>query len=216
MLAIVIAGVGGGSSLFGTVALLVLVAVLVALTVMLAAGGPGAGRLDGVGDDHVTIDHPELLRTPVILPRAAVRTVLVDVSDSPPTGAAAGGPPELAARFPLVEAGGDPAWLHPGARSALPMLGWQRAVPDGAVVLRGPLALGTAPRRLLAFFEGNEELRALSTCGGFFLQLADPPGAATALAAEQLDPPLTLAEAERLDDLAEDRRLGRRREPRQD
>ena len=144
-----------------------------------------------------------------MLPRGALRTILVDVPTST-SPAAAGGPPELAPRFPLVETGGDPAWLHPGGRSALPLLGWQRAVPDGAVVLRGALALGHAPRRLLAFFEGNEELRVLATCGGFFVQLADPAAAAAALAEAGVDPPLTLAEAERLDDFAEDRRLGRR------
>jgi hypothetical protein len=196
------------------VSLLALLAVLVGLTAVLArAAQAPAGWLD-VADDYLTLAHPELLRSSIVLPRTAVRTLLVDVGapaapDAPPEAVApAGGPPELAPRFPLVETGDSPAWLHPGARSALPMLGWQRAVPDAALVLRGPLALGTMPRRMVALFVGNEELRALATCAGFFLQLADPAQAAVAVAATGLDAPLTLAEAMHLDSMVADRRPG--------
>lgn len=212
VLGVVAAGVGGAMTSVGRVFLLGVLVLLVGLVVLLTRAARAPDGWLEVGDDHLTLTHPELLRSSIVVPRNAVRTLLVDVGappapGAPPAAAApAGGPPELAARFPLVETGDERAWLHPGARSALPLLGWQRAAPDAALVLRGSLTLGTAPRRLLALFEGNEELRALATCGGFFLQLADPVEAAAAVAAAGLDAPLTLAEAERLDSVATDRR----------
>ena len=92
---------------------------------------------------------------------------------------------------------------RPG-RASLPRRQAGRARPRSScsVALIGSAG---APRRLLAFFIGNEELRALATCGGFFLQVADPKAAAAAVHAAGLNPPLTLAEATRLDDLAAER-----------
>lgn len=212
VLGVVAAGVGGATTWVGRMSLLGALVLLVGLMVLLTRAARAPGGWLEVGDDHLTLTHPELLRSSIVMPRNAVRTLLVDVGappapDAPAAAVApAGGPPELVAKFPLVETGDAPAWLHPGARSALPLLGWPRIAPDAALVLRGPLALGTSPRRLLALFEGNEELRALATCAGFFLQLADPVEAGAALAAAGLDAPLTLAEAERLDSLATDRR----------
>jgi hypothetical protein len=162
-------------------------------------------------DDALVLTHPELLREPIVVARRELRTILVDTSGPEAPGAAMlGGGPELAPRFALVEADA-PAWLHPGARTAMPVLGWDRSVPNTAVVLRGAHRLGGNPRRTLALLEGNEPLRALATCAGFLLQVRDPAGLAAALHERGLDPPLTLGEAELLDQRATDRRLGRRR-----
>jgi hypothetical protein len=209
-LVLIVTGAGGGRTWIGRVSLLLVVLVLAGVAGVLVRGArapAGCIELDARG---VVITCPELLRRPLVLVRERLRTVLVDDgADSPAAAARPGRGTELAARFPLVEADGD-AWLHPGARSAMPMLGRERAVPNVAVVLRDPWDLGSDPRRVLALLEGNEPLRALATCAGFFLEVADPAALAAALHERSLDPPLTLAEAEALDQRASDRRLRRR------
>jgi hypothetical protein len=204
LLVLVIEGQGGADSWPGRLAFLLLAIALILLGAYLVRGARAPAGWLTIGGEQVVLAHPELLREPIVLARTDLRTVLVD--DGPTTSEAWTGPPELVPRFELVETSGDPGWLHPGGRSALPMLGWQREAPNAALVLRHAHELGDGPRRLLALFSGNEELRALQTCAGFFLVLANPAAASDALREAGLDPPLTLAEAERLDDLAVDRR----------
>src|SRR4029079_1936908 len=94
VLGIVLVGVGGGSSLVGRIALLAVLAVLVGLAAMLLRAGRAPDGWVEIGDDHVTIIHPELLRSVIVLPRSAVRTILVDASAPDRSVGAA---PELAA-----------------------------------------------------------------------------------------------------------------------
>ncbi len=203
-------GTGGGRTWLGRVSLLVVALALCAVASVLLRGAGAPGGTLELTDDALVLTHPELLREPIVVARRDLRTVLVDTGEAEAPGAALlGGGPELAPRFALVEADA-PAWLHPGARTAMPVLGWERAVPNAAVVLRGAYRLGANPRRVLALLEGNEPLRALATCAGFFLQVRDPGGLAAALHERGLDPPLTLGEAELLDQRAADRRLRRR------
>jgi hypothetical protein len=204
VLVLVIDGDGGADRWPGLLAFVVVALVLILLGAYLVRAARARAGWLVIDAEQVVLAHPELLREPVVLTRADLRTVLVD--DGPTTSGAWTGPPELVPRFELVETAGDPGWLHPGGRSALPLLGWQRQPPNAALVLRQAYELAHRPRRLLALFVGNEELRALRTCAGFFLVLANPAAAAAELRDAGLDPPLTLAEAERLDDFAVDRR----------
>jgi hypothetical protein len=204
----VFASSGPGTTLFGRISFAAVAAGLVGLGAVLrrAAVAPaGSLLIDGGG---VVVRHPELLRAPLVLPRAVVRSVLVDDA---PAQASGGLPPELAARFSLVETGAEPAWLHPGAREAMPYLGFHREPPNVAVVLRQPFDLGRAPRRVVALLEGNEEVRALATCAGFFLRAVDARAVEAMALASELDGPLTLAEAGALAGFAADRRWLRRR-----
>ena len=211
VLVLVATGTGGGRTWWGRLSLLVVALVVGAVAAVLLRGAGAAGGTLELSDDALVLTHPELLRQPIVVARRDLRTVLVDPGGAEAPGASpVGGAPELAPRFALVEADA-PGWLHPGARTAMPVLGWERTVPNVAVVLRGAHDLGANPRRTLALLEGNEPLRALATCAGFFLQVRDPGGLAAALHERGLDPPLTLGEAELLDQRATDRRLRRAR-----
>jgi hypothetical protein len=204
----IFASSGPGTTAFGRISFAAVAAGLVCLgAVLLRAARAPAGSLL-IDHDAVVLRHPELLRAALGLPRAVVRAVLVDDS---PAQASGGLPPELAARFALVETGAEPAWLHPGARDAMPYLGFHREPPNVAVVLRQPFDLGRSPRRVVALLEGNEEVRALATCAGFFLRAVDAAAVQARAADSGLDAPLTLADAGALAGFATDRRWLRRR-----
>ena len=204
-------GTGGGRTWWGRLSLLVVALVLGAVVAVLLRGAGAPGGTLELTDDALVLTQPELLRQPIVLARRDLRTVLVDTGD--------GTRSQVPRRSAAVRSW-HPAshWSKPTRRPgctrvparAMPVLGWERTVPNVAVVLRGPYGLGANPRRTLALLEGNEPLRALATCAGFFLQVRDPAGLAAALHERGLDPPLTLGEAELLDQRAADRRLRRR------
>jgi hypothetical protein len=206
--ALVFASSGPGTTTFGRISFAVVAAGLgwLAGVLVRAALAPAGSLL--IDHDGVVLRHPQLLTGPLVLPRDVVRSVLVDDA---PARASGGLPAELAARFALVETGDEPAWLHPGAREVMPYLGFHREPPNVAVVLRHPLDLGRVPRRTLALLEGNEEMRALATCAGFFLRAGDPRAVEARARASGLDDPVTLTDAGVLAGFATDRRWFRRR-----
>jgi hypothetical protein len=143
------------------------------------AGAWGRLRLDG---ERLVIQHPVLLRRPYVVPRALVRTVVLDAGPERRD--------ELARRVSLPVAGG---WLWTaGLLPVVPLLAVEPCVPSLALVFEHPIG-GPDVRRVRA----NGPLPGEGITG---LLLTATPTPETQDALERLGFPaaLTAADAERL------------------
>lgn len=150
---------------------------------VLATGAVAALRLAAMrrpvlrlSDGELVIEHAGLLRSPVSVPIAQLRAVLISDAVIQRKLLESVLPPQ----FALEPSGADPVYVYPGGRRYVPALGFFQQTVNLCLLFRAPVALNGA-RRLSALFLDNRALLRMLTVPGLCLPLESPAAAQEAL-----------------------------------